>query len=204
MNIFVIHSLLRMVHAALIPVWRWVFLSLKPLRRTHKWTSFYSVRFQALQDVRGHVHFVVLLLQIPIQNQEVQPLPKRGVFVCFYCWVKLAYNVDQQELLNCWVSVFLLQINTQRVAAPCVFHRVHAQPLNCGCFGSAPQTPYYWFDLAVFPAYSLLAFKNGVSCDMIHVYVDFACRLSKTWEQCLRVRCNLGHLSKMCMWEKSM
>jgi len=121
------------------------------------------VRFQlraALQDVRGHVRFVVLLLQIPSQNQEVQPLPKRGVFVCLYCWVKPAYNVDQQKLL---IICVLLQISTHRVAAPYVLQQVHAQPLHCGCFGSAPQTPYYWFDLAVFPAYSLLAFKNGVS-----------------------------------------
>jgi len=82
--------------------------------------------------------------------------------VCLYCWVKPASG--SAEIVELLIICVLLQINTHRVAVPCVFHQVHAQPLNCGCFGSAPQTPYYWFDLAVFPAYSFLAFKNGVSC----------------------------------------
>jgi len=40
---------------------------------------------------------------------------------------------------------------------------VIAQPLHCGCFGSTPEHPHVWFDLAVFPAYAKLALGSGVS-----------------------------------------
>eukprot|EP00983_Pelagomonas_calceolata_P085867 1156642-Pelagomonas_calceolata.AAC.6 len=110
---------------------------------------------------RFHVEEAKALLEALVANYEQQPQPVGHACTCSGgpTWRRRQHPAKYVSL-SCSFEFF---VKYKTCTGKDCKGQVFAQPIHCGCFGSAPLTPYTWFDLKVFPAYAKLAIEGGVS-----------------------------------------